>query len=137
MFAEGEFNLRKFVTNSPILQQRIASDEHKLPTATCPNGSVVEEDSTYASNLLVGSIPGSQKVLGVGWNPVSDVLEFDLSDIASSLRSLKPTKHNIVGFALRFYDPLGFFSPVIVTLKSFFRGCASLNLIGTILYHVN
>jgi len=43
--------------------------------------------------------------------------EFDLSDIASSLRSLKPTKCNIVGFALRFYDPLGFLSPVIVTLK--------------------
>ena len=63
----------------------------------------MEEDSTYASNLLAGSIPGSQKVLGVDWNPVSDVLEFDLRDIASSLQSLKPTKHNIVGLASRFY----------------------------------
>ena len=50
-------------------------------------------------------------------NPVSDVLEFDLRDIASSLQSLKPTKRNTVGFALRFYDPLGLLSPVIVTLK--------------------
>jgi len=66
------------VTNSPILQLRIASDEQKLPTCPCPNCSIVEEDSTYASNILAGSIPGSQKVLGAGWNPVSDVLEFDL-----------------------------------------------------------
>ena len=26
VFADGEFNLQKFVTNSPILQQRIATD---------------------------------------------------------------------------------------------------------------
>lgn len=91
VFADGGFNLQKFVTDSPILQQRIATDEQTLPTATHLNGSVVEEDSTYASNLLAGNIPGSQKVLGVGWNPVSDVLGFDLRDIASSLQSLKPT----------------------------------------------
>ena len=81
----------------------------------------MEEDLTYASNLLAESIPSSQKVLGVGWNRVSDVLEFDLRDRASSLQSLKPTKHNKVGFASRFYDPLGFLSPVIVTLKIFFQ----------------
>jgi len=57
------------------------SDEQKLPTAPHPNCSIVEEDLTYAS----GSIPGNQKVLGVGWNPVSDVLEFDLRGITNSL----------------------------------------------------
>ena len=41
VFADGGFNLRKFVTNSPILQQRIATDEQKLPTATYLNGSIV------------------------------------------------------------------------------------------------
>jgi len=57
----------------------------------------------------------------VDWNPVSDVLEFDLRRIANSLQSLKPTKRNMLGFASRFYDPLGFLSPVIVTLKIFFQ----------------
>ena len=65
VFADGGFNLQKFVTNSPSLQQRIATDEQKLPTATHLNGSVVEEDLTYASNLLAVSLPGSQKVLRV------------------------------------------------------------------------
>ena len=44
VFADGGFNLQKFVTNSSILQQRIATDEQKLPTSTHLNGSVVEED---------------------------------------------------------------------------------------------
>jgi len=61
----------------------------------------------------------------VGWNPVSDVLEFDLRGIANSLQ---PTKQNIVGFASRFYDPLGFLSPVIVTLKIFFQELCKLRL---------
>ena len=130
VFAEGGFNLRKFVTNSPILRQRIASSEHQfnLPTSTPSNHNVVEEDSTYASNLLAGSTLGSQKILGVGWNPVSDLLEFDIREIAKSLRLLKPTKRNIVGFASRFYDPLGFLSPVIVTLKIFFQELCKLKV---------
>ena len=92
IFAAGGFNLWKFVTNSPIVRQRIALDEQKLPNNSCTNSSVMEEDSTYTSNLLAGSTAGSLKVLGVGWNPVNDVLEFDLREIANSLHSLKPTK---------------------------------------------
>ena len=51
---------------------------------------------------------GGQKVLGVTWNPVSDVSEFDIGGVAQSLQSLTPTKRNIIGLASRFYDPLGF-----------------------------
>ena len=88
----------------------------------------MEEDSTYASNLLAGSTLGSQKILGVGWNPVSDLLEFDIREIANSLCLLKPTKRNIVGFASRFYDPLGFLSPVIIALKIFFQELCKLKV---------
>ena len=59
---------------------------------------------------------------------MSDVLEFNLRDIASYLQSLKHTKRNIVGFASRFYDPLGFLSPIIVTLKIFFQELCKLKL---------
>ena len=59
IFAAGGFNLRKFVTNSPIVRQRIALDEQKLPNNSCTNSSVMEEDSTYTSNLLAGSTVGS------------------------------------------------------------------------------
>ena len=81
----------------------------------------MEEDTTYTSGLLEGNTPGGQKVLGVSWNPVSDVLEFNIRGIAESLQSLAPTKRNIIGFASRFYDTLGFLAPVIRQLMVFFQ----------------
>ena len=33
--------------------------------------SVMEEDATYTNDLLTGSIPGGQRVLGVSWNPIA------------------------------------------------------------------
>ena len=120
LFADGGFNLRKFVTNSSHLHQRIAA-EQKLPTEVELYGCIMEEDVTYTSNLLTGSIPGGHKVLGVSWDPVRDVLLFDIRDIANSLHTLEPTKRTIVGFASRFYDPLGFLAPAIIMLKMFFQ----------------
>ena len=106
MFAEGSFNLWKFAPSLASLRQRITNE---LPSAQKSpildtNSRTVEEE-TYTSGLLEGNMPGGQKVLGVSWNPVSDVLEFG---IAKSLQSLAPTKRNIIGFPSRFYDPLGF-----------------------------
>jgi len=80
--------------------------------------SIMEEDEIYTSNLLTGNKPGGQKVLGVSWEPTSDVLLFDIRTIVNSLRTLEPTKHNIVG---DFYDLLGFLSPVIIMLKVLFQ----------------
>ena len=96
IFSEGGFNLRKFVTSSASLRQHITDE---LPSAQKPptsgnNYKVVEEDTTYTSELLEGSMPGSQKVLGVSWNPVNDMLEFDIRGVAQSLQSLTPTKRN-------------------------------------------
>ena len=48
-------------------------------------------------------------------------VEFDIRAIAHSLHTLDPTKRNIVGFSSRFYDPLDYLSPVIITLKVFFK----------------
>ena len=128
VFADGGFNLRKFVTNSPILRQRVAYNEQELSTDAHSKSSIIEEDTTYTSNLLAGSVSGGQKVLGVGWNPVNDVLEFDIREIANSLHTLKTTKRNMVSFASRFYDPLGFLSPVIIMLKVFFQELCKLKL---------
>ena len=88
----------------------------------------MEEDATYTSNLLTGSIPGGHKVLGVSWDPVRDVLLFDIRDIANSLHTLEPTKRTIVGFASRFYDPLGFLAPAIIMLKMFFQELCKVKL---------
>ena len=127
VFADGGFNLRKFVTNSPTLRKRI-SEEQRLPADDEVNRSIMEEDETYTSNLLTGSKPDGQKVLGVSWDPTNDVLLFDIRAIVNSLHTLEPTKRNIVGVASRFYDPLGFLSPVIIMLKVFFQELCKVKL---------
>ena len=122
IFAEGGFNLRKFVTSSASLQHRIDANSPEAGSNIASSNTVVEEDATYTDGLLAGSCAtGDQKVLGVRWNPSSDNLEFDLTNIARSLHELKPTKRNIVGVASQIYDPLGFLSPVVITLKIFFQ----------------
>ena len=88
LFSEGGFNLRKFVTSSASQRQHITDE---LPSAQKPptsdnNYKVVEEDF-YTSELLEGSMPGGQKVLGVSWNPVNYMLEFDIRGVAQSLQS--------------------------------------------------
>jgi len=72
VFADGGFNLRKFVTNSATLCKRI-SEEQRLPADDGVNRSILKEDETYTSNLLTGSKPGGQKALGVSWDPRNDV----------------------------------------------------------------
>jgi len=81
----------------------------------------MEEGETYTSNLLTGRKPDGQKILGVSLDPTNDVLLFDIRAIVNSLHTLEPTKHNIVGVASCFYDPLRFLSPVIIMLKVFLQ----------------
>jgi len=49
------------------------------PADLYSNNSVIEEDTTYTSDLLTGNRLGGKKVLGISWHPISDVLEFDVA----------------------------------------------------------
>ena len=69
LFAEGGFNLRKFVTNSSSLQQRISNINQKSTHSRSAPCSVMEENTTYTSTLFNNETPNRQKVLGVSWDP--------------------------------------------------------------------
>ena len=64
----GSFNLRKFVTNNPQLQQKINQNENSVS-----NTSVKLEEDTYAKTTLGRS---QRMVLGLRWNPSTDQLIF-------------------------------------------------------------
>jgi len=59
---EGGFNLRKFVTNSMTLQQRIneAETEFVDQGTDCSKKKIKEEDKTYTKNLLGGRVRPSE-----------------------------------------------------------------------------
>ena len=69
LFAEGGFNLRKFVTNSASLQQRISANNQNPSCPKLASSSVVEENTTYTSTLFNNEMPNRQKILGVSWDP--------------------------------------------------------------------
>ena len=118
MLKEGGFNLRKFCSNSTLLQMKIDSQEvhdKSVPTQT---------DETYASSTL-GSAQsartGERKVLGVRWDLATDQLVMSLEDVASAASDLEPTKRAIVSLVGKMYDPLGLLSPIVVQLKIFIQ----------------
>ena len=127
VLAEGGLNLRKFITNSRQLQERIEQCELAITPVEKPNvkanPSVREEDKSYAKDTLGDSQErqGEQKILGVKWDFPEDHLVFDLRTMATHLRDLVPTKRHIVGVTTRFYDPLGFVAPVTVQFKMLFQ----------------
>ena len=64
---------------------------------------------------------GEQKILGMRWNTSSDRLCFNFEEIAQHALKLKPTKRHLVSVVGRFYDPLGFLSPVVIKFKMLFQ----------------
>ena len=118
LFREGGFNRRKFLTNPKCLQEKI--DFHESPN---PDDSSPQDDQTSETTLGISQPLKMEehKVLGVPWNPESDQLMFDVSDLAKAAIDLKPTKRNLVSLIGRFYDPLGFLSPVIIRFKILFQ----------------
>ncbi len=119
IFQKGGFNLRKFVASSRPLQahlDRLECQESSMP---------LQHEPTYSESTL-GTVhsPGSStehKVLGVQWDLELDQIRFDVSNIADLARRLAPTKRNVVSTIGKFYDPLGFLSPVVIRFKVLFQ----------------
>ena len=119
IFRKGGFNLRKFLTNSECLQERIDAQE-----ASKANSSPQPDEPTYSEATLGISQPSrveEHKVLGILWNPGSDQIIFEVAHLARIALNLHPTKRNLVSLIGKFYDPLGFLSPVIIRFKVLFQ----------------
>ena len=120
ILSEGGFNLRKFITNDPHLQRKIDREEN----TTHKGDQNTNEEDTYAKSTLGQSqviSTGERKVLGVRWNVAMDELIFDVSAVAKAADGLEPTKRNVVSVVGRFFDPLGFLSPIVIKFKIFFK----------------
>ncbi|XP_029673054.1 uncharacterized protein LOC115241432 [Formica exsecta] len=99
MLKRGGFVLRKWASNSPSLLEDIDIADHGLTTKK----SLAEDEQI--------------KILGIGWNPANDIFEFRVSLTANAL----DTKRTILSAIAKFYDPLGWVTPVTITAKIFMQ----------------
>ena len=119
IFHARGFNLRKFLTSSRRLQERIDLQDNQEP-----NHSPLHYEPTYSEatlGLSQFSRMEEHKVLGVPWSPEPDQLIFHVTDLARLAADLRPTKRNLVSLIGNFYDPLGFLTPVIIRFKILFQ----------------
>ena len=108
---EGGFNLRKWKSNSKELTKRINQCERvDFPQIQTEIAAMTSNDD------------GKTKILGINWDTENDELFFDFSDITSYASQLPPTNRTVLKTAAKFFDPLGFVSPVTVRLKMMFQG---------------
>ena len=89
MFNSASMNLREWASNSDDFLQA-------LP----------DEDKTKSENV---------KVLGMEWNTVTDTINVPSNN--ADTKSVK-TKRQLLSVIASFYDPMGYFSPVVLKAKS-------------------
>lgn len=110
------------MTNSIDLQQQINCSEHKPEIASIPTSKPFDETRAEAAIGLRSTKEVEQcKVLGLSWIPAGDRLTFDVSGLAKIANELQPTKRNVISLVGRFYDPLGYLSPVTIQFKILFQ----------------
>ena len=125
IFQAGGFNLRKFVTNLHSLQNKIDVKEGVNDPAVKPSPcEMCSPDETYTKSTLgVSQLiqSGEQKVLGLRWEVATDRICLGFTEIAQMAVKLEPTKRNLVSTIGKFYDPLGYLAPVVISFKILFQ----------------
>lgn len=99
LLKQGGFTLRKWASNSATLLSDIDACDHEL---ACHKSL---------------SVDNSLKILGIGWNPRSDALEFKVG----LPESCPTTKRAILSVIAKLYDPLGRVTPVTISAKIFIQ----------------
>ena len=112
--AQGGFNLRKWLTNDALLRDKICDVK--------PDCVGESSEETFAkTSLAVHGNPIGQKVLGLAWNCETDLLSLDLTVVSKRTVNAPPTKRTMLSLLACLYDPLGYYSPVTVSMKILFQ----------------
>lgn len=126
----GGFNLRKWKTNSKVVQDAInrADDCANSTVVSEVKKIVTEEDESYAKTtngpLLVADKASDNaivKVLGSVWNTATDHFVFDLVDLSGQAKKLPTTKRSLLKISAKIFDPIGVLSPFTIQWKILFQ----------------
>lgn len=99
MLESGGFKLKKWASNTPEVLKEIPVDDLSFQFTPQNKDDVI-------------------KMLGILWSPINDDFTFKVAEIQ---QFKKITKRQILSIVARFYDPLGWASPVIISAKIFIQ----------------
>ena len=102
-YLAGGFNLRKWVTNDPVLQEYFNKNENMEN-----NFKETGDDNSFTESQFSLANINLKRVRGVEWDTESDSFVFQFDDLIKFAKSLKPTKINILKVSGSFYDHLAF-----------------------------
>ena len=120
----GEFNLRKWHSNSASLMMKINQSERNEKSSTPSERKIAIDDESYTKSTISSNSPSkdnSIKVLGVNWNTDLDELFFNFSELITYAKLLPATKRSLLKLTAKLFDPLGFLSPFTIQLKVLFQ----------------
>jgi len=126
-FNNGGFNMRKWVSNSKVLQERIKDSDKQSPQVcqiqnkSVEDPKIQEEDQTIPFEAAKKPSTEKLKILGVGWDSQNDLFFLDLASPLETINNGTITKKVILGATSRLYDPLGLLSPVIILSDIIFQ----------------
>jgi len=106
LLQQGQFNLRKWSSNTPQLLNDIDTENHGL---ACSKALQTDEHV---------------KVLGISWSPSLDVFQFRVEFPAPPPN----TKRSILSIVAKMFDPLGWSTPVTIVAKIFLQKLWQLKL---------
>ena len=112
VFLEAGMNLRKWKTNSDLLQREIDRCED---VDVRPKQILVEERLPMNPDESA-----TTKVLGIPWDTTADELSFTVE----AIKKYPPgriTKRILLAATASIFDPLGILAPIVVTFKMLFR----------------
>ena len=130
LMQRGGFNLRKWKTNSKIVQEAINGMNDRANPTTEPGSTktITEEDESYANTTNGPAIPDGSttenaivKVLGSIWNTDTDQFTLDLVDLSQHASLLPTTKRSFLKISAKIFDPLGLLSPFTIQWKVLFQ----------------
>ena len=85
-----------------------------------PKNETLEDDSSYVKTTVgpqqIGENSSPAKVLGMCWDTDTDQFYFDFLELIHYASSLPMTKRSVLKLTGRVFDPLGFPSPVMITV---------------------
>ena len=127
LMADGGFNLRKWHTNSALLNAEINSDENKRNVKEIEGTpqNIYEEDESYTKSTVgpcnTSASENFVKVLGVIWETETDEILFDFNELINYAKSLPVTKRSLLKLTAKIFDPLGLLSAFTVQMKCLFQ----------------